>query len=706
MIHRRFKLSLAAAASVLAIAACSGPEEAPPNNDADTAAPIENQTTQDAAPARAEVPLISRELIFGNPTFANIQISPDGETLSWIAPRNGVLNIYVAPIGDLSAARAITEDTGRGITGYFWAPGENTLLYVQDRGGDENFLLYGVDPTTGEEREYTPFENTRVQLLASDEDYPGQFLIGLNNRDPRWHDVYQLDIASGDLTLVYENTENFGGFTFDNDLNLRFGQRSTPDGGAIYYAYEDGAWTEFLTVTPENMYSTGLAGFAEDNQTLYMIDSRGRDTGALYAYDMASGEQTLLAEDDRADLGATWRDRETGEPDVYAVNYARTELNALTEDGEAILASLRAQFDGDVSLTSRSEDDQSWIVLNTASDSVPTYWLWDRADNQFTELMSTRPDLAGYTLAKMHPEIIESRDGLNLVSYLTLPPGSDEDGDARPDSAVPMVLWVHGGPWARDSYGYRGYPQWFANRGYAVLQVNFRGSTGFGKSFVNAGDLQWGRTMHDDLIDAVNWAVEEGVTEPDTVAIGGGSYGGYATLAGLTFTPETFACGVDIVGPSNLITLLDSIPPYWESFRRVLAMRVGDPETEEGRALLVERSPLTYVDNIQRPLLIGQGANDPRVNQAESDQIVEAMQARDIPVTYALFPDEGHGFARPENRLAFNAVTEGFLGACLGGRVEPIGDDFNGSSLQIPAGTDYVDGLAEALEGFEPESRG
>lgn len=663
-------------------------------------------TAQVSAQARTDAELISRDALFGNPAYTNVQISPDGSMLSWVAPDEGVLNVFVAPAGDLSAARAVTSDRGRGVRAYAWAPGGDTLIYVQDRGGDENFLLYGVDPQTGEETEYTPFDDTRVQILASDEDHPGVMIVGLNNRDPRWHDAYRLDLATGDLELIYENTDEIGGYVFDNDLNLRFGQRSTSAGGATYLRYEDRAWTEFLQVSPEDLYTTGLRGFSEDNATVYLTDSRGRNTGALFGYDLETGEQTLIAEDERADIGGVWSDPETGEPDVYSVTYARTELKPLTEDGEAILAALRAQFDGDVALTSRSDDDQTWVLLETASDEVSTYWLWDREADSFTELVSTRPDLVGAPLAKMEPVMIEARDGKTLVSYLTLPRGTDADGDGRPEAPVPMVLWVHGGPWARDAYGYDTYAQWFANRGYAVLQVNFRGSTGFGKDFVNAGDLEWGEAMHDDLIDAVDWAVAEGVTAEDSVAIGGGSYGGYATLAGLTFTPETFACGVDIVGPSNLVTLLDSVPPYWESFRRVLETRVGDPNTEEGLQLLRDRSPLNSVDNIQRPLLIGQGANDPRVAQAESDQIVEAMQARDIPVTYVLFPDEGHGFARPENRLAFNAVAEGFLGECLGGRVEPIGEAFQGSSLSVPAGEGYVGGLREALEGFTPEQRG
>ena len=706
---RLFFTSALAFAGASLLAACEAPQAAPAS--VEEAAPTPPAETSASAQAAEPAALISRELIFGNPTYASVQISPSGDMISWLAPLDGVMNIHVAPSDDVAAARAVTNDAGRGIRGYGWTPGEDRLIYIQDRGGDENFLLYGVDPATGEESEYTPFENTRVWILASDDDRPGEMIIGLNNRDPRWHDAYRLNLETGDLELIYENTDEIGGYSFDNDLNLRFGERTTPEGGVVYYRFNgvdaETRWEEFLSVPPEDLYTTGLAGFSEDNQTLYLRYSLGRDTAALAARDLETGEQTILAADERADIGGTWRDPETGEPDVYAVNYARTELNALTADGEAILAALDAQFDGDVSLVSRTDDDQRWIVLNSTSDSVPTYWIWDRASGEFTELFSTRPALADATLAKMHPEVIAARDGLELVSYLTLPVGSDVDGDGRPEAPVPMMLWVHGGPWARDTYGYDSAAQWLANRGYAVLQVNFRGSTGFGKSFTNAGDLEWGEAMHDDLIDAVEWAVAEGITEADTVAIGGGSYGGYATLAGLAFTPEVFACGVDIVGPSNLVTLLESIPPYWESFRRVLEQRVGDPNTEEGLALLRERSPLNSVENIQRPLLIGQGANDPRVKQAESDQIVEAMQANNIPVTYVLFPDEGHGFARPENRLAFFGVSEGFLAECLGGRVEPlVGEELVGSSMTVPVGAEYVTGLSAVLEGFTPEERG
>jgi dipeptidyl aminopeptidase/acylaminoacyl peptidase len=703
-LNNYLKIALLGASS-LVIAACSQATtseqtaEMGPDTSADTA-------VLETAKANVEADLIPREMIFGNPTYSSVQISDDGSMISYLAPVNGVMNIWVAPSDDIAAAKPITSDTGRGIRGYGWLSGMNRLIYIQDKGGDENFLLYGVDPMTGEETNYTPFENTRVQFIASDEDIPGKQIIGINNRDPRWHDVYELDAETGELTLLYENTENFGGFTFDNDLQLRFGQKSTSEGGSEYYKRTEDGWELFMEVPPEDLYTTALSGFSEDNSTLYTLESTDRDTGALFALNMDTGEKTLIAADDRADIGGTWRDSETGEPYVYAVNYDKTEYFALDDRGEDILQTLKDRFDGEVSLASATQDDTKWIVVNTQSDKVSTYYVWDRDAATFTQLFSVRPELEDKTLAAMTPVFIEARDGLELVSYLTLPPGTDKDGDARPDEPLPLVLNVHGGPWARDSYGYRSTPQWLANRGYAVLQVNFRGSTGFGKSFVNSGDLQWGLTMHDDLIDAVDWAVDEGITTDDAVAIMGGSYGGYATLAGLTFTPEKFACGVDIVGPSNLITLLDSIPPYWESFRRVLEKRVGDPNTEEGRAILEAASPLNSVDNITKPLLIGQGANDPRVKQAESDQIVDAMQEKGIPVTYVLFPDEGHGFARPENRLAFYGVAEGFLANCLGGRAEPIGDDLDGSSMTVPVGADVIDGLPAALEDFEAQERG
>ncbi|MEM2885061.1 MAG: S9 family peptidase, partial [Thermoproteota archaeon] len=405
----------------------------------------------------------------------------------------------------------------------------------------------------------------------------------------------------------------------------------------------------------------------------------------------------LLASDPKADLSDVLIHPTEKNVQAAAFTYERKRWEILDRTIASDFAQIRAIEDGDLRVVSRTLDDDSWILSFIMDESPTRYYLYDRKRKEARFLFTDRKALEGFPLAKMNPTVIRSRDGLNLVSYYTLPVGSDSDRDGRPDEPLPLVLVVHGGPWGRDEWGFDSHHQWLANRGYAVLSVNFRSSVGFGKAFVNAGNMEWGAKMHDDLIDAVDWAVKERIADPERVGILGGSYGGYATLVGMTFTPKTFACGVDVVGPSNLVTLLGTIPPYWQPMLELFAKRVGDHRTEEGRAFLAKRSPLNYVSRIQRPLLIGHGANDPRVKQAESDQIVKAMQARGIPVTYVLYPDEGHGFARPENELSFNAIAESFLALHLGGRREPIGDDLEGSSVAVPVGAESVPGLAEAL---------
>ena len=433
--------------------------------------------------------------------------------------------------------------------------------------------------------------------------------------------------------------------------------------------------------------TTGPAGYTSDGAILYWSDSRGRDTAALFAEDTATGARTLIAESDRADIGGTMRHPVTGKIEAYAVNYLKNEWTALEPEIGRALAFLRERLDGEFGVQSRSEADDKWLVWHDPLTGPTRSLLYDRVAGTLEEFYVTRPELAGAPLQPMHPVEITSRDGLTLVSYLTLPPGSQSD---RPASPLPMVLLVHGGPWARDQYGFNRMHQLLANRGYAVLSVNFRGSTGFGKAFVNAGNLEWGAKMHDDLIDAVDWAVAQGIAQRDKVAIMGGSYGGYATLAGLTFTPQVFACGVDIVGPSNLETLLETIPPYWAPMVKQFHERMGNPNTPEGLQLLKDRSPLHKADRICRPLLIAQGANDPRVKQSESDQIVEAMEKHRIPVTYVVFPDEGHGFARPENNIAFTAIIEQFLAGVLGGRAEPLGEEVEKSTARIKTGGEPV----------------
>ena len=672
-------------------------------------------------------PLIPREILFGNPDKAALRLSPDGSRIAFLAPVNGVLNVWVAPANAPEAATPVTQDTGRGIRRYFWAYTNNHLLYLQDQGGDENWKVYAVDLDTKTSRDLTPFETIpgpdgkpallpdgkpmrpAAQIENVSRRFPDTILIGLNNRDPRYHDIYRLNIRTGALTLAQTNSE-FSGFVTDDDYAVRFASRMTGDGGtellkpAAQQPAADGTssqgitnWEPFQTVGMEDSLTTHPIGFDKSGRVLYMIDSRGRNTAAMTTLDLATGAAAVLAEDPRADVAGALLHPTEETIQAVSFTYARTEWKVLDPAIQGDLDYLKTVAAGDLLVTSRTLDDRLWTVAFLLDNGPARSYLYDRSKKQATFLFTNRRALEGLPLAHMYPRVITSRDGLSLVSYLTLPPEADRRGDGRPDRPLPLVLLVHGGPWARDSWGLDPEHQWLANRGYAVLAVNFRGSTGFGKAFLNAAVKEWAGKMHDDLLDAVDWAVREGIARPDAVCIMGGSYGGYATLVGLTSTPEVFACGVDIVGPSNLVTLLNTIPPYWEPGIAMFTTRVGDHRTEEGRRFLESRSPLNYVDRIQRPLLIGQGANDPRVKQSEADQIVAAMQAKGIPVTYVLYPDEGHGFARPENSLSFNAVVEAFLSRYLGGRYQPVGADFQGSTITVPTGAAGVPGLEAAL---------
>lgn len=658
-----------------------------------------NATAPAAAPASInDVELIQREALFGNPERAGVQISPDGKYLSWIAAVDGVMNVWIAPANDIAKARSVTADKARGIRQHFWSHHPDTLLYMRDTGGDENFHLFSVDLATGQSRDLSNFPNTRAQMVGLSHLHPDAVLVGMNDRDPKWHDLYSVDLATGQRTLVQKNTLEFAEYVADPDFKVRMATKSRADGGSDLLEPDGkGGWKIVGEIPFADSLTTFPGGYTTDGKTLYFVDSRGRDTAALFAVDTTTGAKTLVADNPRADVSDSLRHPTTNQVQAVAVNHLKEEWRSVDPAIAADLETLKAIGPGEAWVASRTQDDKTWIVGYAAAESPAVFYRYARGGKP-EKLFSVRPALDGKPLVPMWPQEIKSRDGLNLVSYLTLPKTADANNDGKADAAVPMVLLVHGGPWARDAYGYNGTTQWLANRGYAVLSVNYRGSTGFGKDFVNKSDGEWAGKMHDDLIDAVDWAVKSGVTRKDSVAIMGGSYGGYATLAGLTFTPDTFKCGVDIVGPSNLNTLLSTVPPYWASFFEQLAKRMGDPRTDAGKKWLTERSPLTRADQIKKPLLIGQGANDPRVKQAESDQIVKAMQDRKIPVTYVLFPDEGHGFARPENSKAFNAVAEGFLAQCLGGRAQPIGTDFAGSSISVPAGADGVPGLAEALK--------
>lgn len=641
--------------------------------------------------------LISRAVLFGNPDRTNVQLSHDGQKISYLAAVDGVLNIWVAPVDDLDAAKPVTRDTHRGIRIYFWGYTHHHLIFLQDKGGDENWRAYAIDLGSGKEVDLTPFEGVRAQIQGVSPKHPHTILVGLNDRDPRLHDLYRIDLRTGERTLVLENDGKLG-YASDDDYRVRVAVTMGADGAMRMDKHVDDTWQPFQTVGPDDNMTTNTIGFDRDGRHLYLYDSRGRNTRVVKAIDLVDGSEEILEADDKSDIAGVLTHPVEKHIQAVRTNYDRPAWKVLDPSiaqDFAVLETLAG--DGGFRIESRTLDDRHWLVTVVSDRGPARFYRYDRKTRQHTFLFSNREALEDIALAPMHPRVIRARDGLELVSYLTLPPWTDPEADGLPHHPLPMVLWVHGGPWARDTWGYNPRHQWLANRGYAVLSVNYRGSSGFGKDFLNAGNMEWSKKMHDDLIDAVEWAVQHEITARDRVAIAGGSYGGYATLVGLTFTPEVFACGVDIVGPSNLITLVQNVPPYWRPFLPALSSRVGDIATLEGRRHLRAISPLTHVDEIVRPLLIGQGANDPRVKQIESDQIVEAMLERDIPVTYVLYPDEGHGFRRPENSMSFYAVTEAFLAQHLGGRVEPIGDDFDGSSIQVPTGVEAIPGLQEAL---------
>jgi dipeptidyl aminopeptidase/acylaminoacyl peptidase len=678
--------------------------------------------------ATPDVRLIPRTALFGNPVRAQARLSPDGRYISFLAPKAGVLNVWLAPVGKLDAARPITDDRKRGIRQHFWADDGRHVLFLQDEGGDENWRVYSVDVETHKQVDLTPLDKVHAQLVGLSDQRPDVALIALNDRTPEYHDLYEINIATGERKLVERNDQEFAGYVEDLQLRPRLAIKTLEDGGGEIYRNTGKGWESLLKYGRDDSLTTRPVVVEEGGNSALFLSSIGRDKAALVRVDLSSGKQTVVGESDKADISDVWLEPRTRKLEAFAVEYMTTEVTpiapAIGKDIERLKAALGPQFE----VVSRTLDDSKWVVAVDDPVHVVSSYLYERGSGKVTKLFDQRPELAGAPLRPMKPVEIPTRDGLTLVGYLTLPAGAGVSGAAgagtasagaggagaaggaaadRPAKPLPMVLDVHGGPWARDSYGFNGEHQWLANRGYAVLAVNYRGSTGFGKKFINAGDHEWARNMHNDLLDAVDWAVKEKIAEPDKVAIYGGSYGGYATLVGLTFTPDRFACGVDIVGPSNLFTLLGSIPPYWKSFFEDMVRRIGDPRTAEGRELLKQRSPLTFTDKITRPLLIAQGANDPRVKQAEADQIVDAMKSRHLPVTYVLYPDEGHGFARPQNRLSFYAIAEGFLSKCLGGRAEPIGNDFAGSSLKVNAGAEYIGGLPEALKSLEasPEAR-
>lgn len=613
------------------------------------------------------VPLIPREVLFGNPERANPTLSPDGTKLGFIAPDDGVLNVWVGPAEDPAGARPVTHDRGRGIRSYSFCHDDKTLVYVQDTDGDEDWRLYALDLASGESRLVTPGEGVHAMVLAHNRWHPTTMLVGLNADNPSLHDIYRFDLATGAFDKI-ETNPGYAGWLIDPDLRVRGGTAMTEDGGAVVYLrnLETGIDESWLEIEPEDVATTGLLGFSRDGDSAYLLSSVGANASRLLRVDLATRQETVLAEDPEYDVSNVVRDPETLEPQSVVFAKDRDEWVHLDPEIGAEIESLRGRLRGEIDISRPVRDDRTWMLSDMPSDGPVHFYRYDRDTGELTFLFSHKPALDDYQLAPMEPFVFTARDGLSIHGYVTFPPGVER-------RKLPAVLLVHGGPWARDVWGFDPEAQWLANRGYVSVQVNFRGSTGYGKAFGNAGDKEWGKAMHTDLIDAVNHCVDQGWIDPDRVGIYGGSYGGYAALAGAAFTPDVFKCAVDMVGPSNLLTLLASVPEYWKPQIAFMYAKVGNPETE--RDMLWERSPLSRVDDIRIPVLVAQGKNDPRVKVAEAEQIVGALKEKGIDHEYLLFEDEGHGLAKPQNRERFYSAAESFLATHLGGRQQPAPSD-------------------------------
>jgi len=606
--------------------------------------------------------------------------------LSYLAPLDGVRNLWVAPLDAPNDARPLTRATDRDIKwDYHWAYSNRHLVFFRDHDGDENWRAASVDMASGATVPLSPERGVLSFMQEADRKFPDEMLLAHNQRDRHYFDLFRVNLVTGESEPVFENHEYYSLQT-DSLFRLRLGGRVDDDGNMLWSErHPDGSWTPFTTVPIGDIDATDLLDFSADGGTLYLLDSRGRDKAALVAFDMATRQSKVLAEDDEADIvHVLFADRKPLAAQAIA---GRARWHAVEPSMTRDLKALAGHDAGDLSFTAVDRAGDTAIAYFEHDAKSGDYAVLDRKSGVVKHLYVQHKALNDASLVSLEPVRFPARDGLMLNGYLTRP--AVPAGGGKP----PIVLVIHGGPYARDQWGFNATHQWLANRGYAALSINYRGSTGFGKAFVTAADREWGGRMHDDLIDGLDWALAQGVADPARVGFYGASYGGYSALMAATKTPERFTCIIDIFGISNLMTFMATIPPYWTPWFRVWKTRLGDPDTEAGRALLAERSPLSHLDRATKPILIAQGKMDVRVVEAESEQMVKALAARGVPVTYVVFSDEGHGFVRPENRLAFYAVTEAFLARHLGGRVQPVGDDFSGSTIAIPVGRDLVPGL-------------
>lgn len=663
---------------LLLVAACATTPPPPPPAPAVVEAPAPPPPPAPPAPPawHAQLPpLIDRNLFFDDPQFSGAQISPDGRFISFRKPHNGVMNIWVKRTEEpFDAARPITADTKRPVRGYFWSEDGRYVLYVQDKGGNENFHVYAVDPAGAPEaatgvpaaRDLTPGDNVRAYIYAVPERTPNEILVGLNDRDPALHDVYRVNLTTGARKLVVRNDQNIAAFIADLDGNVRLAYRQAADGSnEVLRVANNRLGSVVVRCTFEEQCSPFR--FHKDGKRVYMLENIGPDVDLvrLSLLDVATGKITPVEGDPQNEVDLTNLIFSDRTEEIVGTVYIgdRQRIYPKNDWFRGVLEDIRRELpDGELGFSSSTNDDGK-LVINVSRDVDPgSAYLYDVNGGTATLLYRSRPDLPTEHLAPMRAVRYTARDGVQIPAFLTVPKGVEPRN-------LPAILVPHGGPWARDFWGYDAFHQFLANRGYVVLSPNFRSSTGYGKKFLNAGNKQWGTgIMQHDLSDAVKYLVDSGVADPKKIGIMGGSYGGYATLAGLTFTPELYAAGVSIVGPSNLFTLLNSIPPYWGPIRRIFLLRMGDPDVD--KTALEAQSPLFHASRIDDPLLVIQGANDPRVKQPESDQIVIALRDLGRPVEYIVAPDEGHGFAGRENRIAMFAAIERFLAKHLGGRYQ------------------------------------
>jgi dipeptidyl aminopeptidase/acylaminoacyl peptidase len=622
-----------------------------------------------------DVKLIPRSLLFGNPEKTAPQLSPDGSKIAYLAPDvNGVLNVWVRNLNQPGSDQKVTSDSNRGVHGFFWRQDGQYIDFMQDNNGDENWHLYQTNLQSKETKELTPFSGVLVRVLDFDHKYPDELLIGMNKRDPTLFDVFSLNVKTGELKLIVENPGDVFHWIADHNLQVRASLSYKKDGSSLIRVRDSlqSPWRDLLTIDP-NETGVAILSFTPDNTGIYILTSLGGNTERLLQVDLNDGKQKLIFEDPRFDISSVFFHPTNYSLQAIAIDREHYEWEVIDSNLKADFNYLSQNLKTPFLLTSVDRANQNWIVASI-SDVRPThFYLYNRPQKKLTFLFSTQPALEKFKLSPMQPVTFQARDGMKLYAYLTLPVGK------KPEK-LPAILLVHGGPWERDYWGFQSQVQWLANRGYAILQVNYRGSKGFGKAYLNAGNQEWGGKMQTDLIDGKEWLIKNGFADPGKIAIYGSSYGGYAVLVGLAFTPDAFCCGVDIVGMSNLITMLQKSPPYWATIQAQTDVRLGT--LEKDAEFLKLRSPLFKAEQIKKPLLIGQGANDPRVNQLESDQIVAAMRKKNLPVEYLLFPDEGHGFAKPGNRLKFNAAAEAFLAKYLGGRQEPPSKSENWESLK------------------------